>query len=116
MGYNTKIYLVDVKPVLNPDTGKNALTITHETPVYADKQEVGQKEYYSAAGVQIQLQAVYEIPAHLYHGERYMLTADRQTWYQISRTAKGHTDAFLRLPVKAVSNKEYVPAVNDAQE
>ena len=105
MPFNDKIYLVDIAPVLNPDTGKNKLQIVRETEVYADRQQVGMEEYYSAAGGNISLSASYEIPAHCYNGEKYIITGDRKKQFEISRVGKGRSLAYLRLPVKAVQNK-----------
>ena len=105
MGFNTKVYLVDVDQVLDVNTGKNKLQIIRETAVYADRQEVGMEEYYSAVGNNISLSASYEIPAHSYHGEKYIVTGDRKTQYEISRVGKGRNLSLLRLPVKAVQGK-----------
>ena len=108
MGFNTKIYLVDIESVLDKETGKNKLEIVHETLAYADKQDVGLNEYYSAIGSNIKLTATFEIPAHLYHGEKYILSGDKKHQYEISRTAKGHTPSYIRLPVTAVSKKNHL--------
>ena len=105
MPFNDRIYLVDIEPVLNKETGKNTLQIVKETEVYADKQEVGMDEYYSAVGSKINLSATYEIPADTYHGEKYIITGDRKRQYEISRVGKGRNLGYLRLPVKAVQNK-----------
>lgn len=105
MGFNNKIFLVGIEPVLDLETGKTKLQITHETAVYADKQEVGMDEFYSASSNNTILSATFEIPAHLYHGERYILANGRTVQYEISRVGKGRSPAYLRLPVKAVQNK-----------
>lgn len=105
MPFNTKIFLVDVDQVLDIETGKNKLQIVGETPVYADRQEVGMDEYYASIGNNITLTASYEIPAHAYHGEKYIVTADRKHQFEISRVGKGRSLAYLRLPVKAVQSK-----------
>lgn len=105
MPFNTKIFLVDVDQVLDINTGKNKLQIVRETPVYADKQEVGMDEYYASIGNNITLSASYEIPANSYHGEKYIITGDRKRQYEISRVGKGRSLSYLRLPVKAVQNK-----------
>lgn len=105
MPFNTKIFLVDVDQVLDIETGKNKLQIVRETPVYADKQEVGMDEYYASIGNNITLSASYEIPANAYHGEKYIITSDRKRQYEISRVGKGRSLSYLRLPVKAVQNK-----------
>ena len=105
MAFNNKIYLVDIEPVLDVTTGKNKLQIVRETAVFADRQEVGMDEYYSAVGNKINLSATYEIPAYAYHGEKYILAENRTKQYEISRVGKGRSRAYLRLPVKAVQNK-----------
>lgn len=105
MGFNNKIYLVDIEPVIDVQTGKNRLKIVKETLVYADKQDVGIREYYSATDNKITLQAVYEIPEHYYHGEKYILSGDRKRQYEVYRVAKGRTLAFVKLPVKSVPQK-----------
>lgn len=106
MGFNSKISLVDIEPVLDPKTGKNKLKIVRETEVYADKQEVGMEEYYSAANQKISLVATYEVPAHLYHGEKYLLAFNRTVQFEISRAAKGRSLSYIKLPVTSVqSNK-----------
>ena len=105
MPFNTKIYLVDIDQVLDIETGKNKLQIVRETPVYADRQEVGMDEYYASIGNNITLTASYEIPAHTYHGEKYIVTADRKHQFEISRVGKGRSLAYLRLPVKLVQGK-----------
>ena len=105
MGFNSKIYLVDVDQVLDIHTGKNKLQIVRETPVYADKQEVGMDEYYASIGNNITLSASYEIPAHAYHGEKYIITGDRKYQFEISRVGKGRNLGYLRLPVKLVQGK-----------
>lgn len=104
--FNDKIYLVDIDQVLDINTGKNKLQIVRETPVYADRQEVGMDEYYASIGNNITLSASYEIPAHSYHGEKYILTGDRKQLFEISRVGKGRNLSYLRLPVKAVQNKK----------
>lgn len=104
MGFNTKIYLVDVDQVLDINTGKNKLQITRETAVYADRQEVGMEEYYSAVGSNINLSATYEIPAGAYHGEKYIITKDKKQ-FEIYRVGKGRSLGYLRLPVKFVQSK-----------
>ena len=104
MGFNNLIYLVDIDQVLDITTGKNKLQVVRKTAVYADRQEVGMNEYYSAIGSNIDLSATYEIPAGAYHGEKYILTKDNKQ-YEISRVGKGHSLAYLRLPVKAVQGK-----------
>jgi hypothetical protein len=106
MGFSDLIYLVDIDQVLDINTGKNKLQITRETPVYADRQEVGMEEYYSAIGNNITLSASYEIPASSYHGEKYIITGDRKHQFEISRVGKGRNLSYLRLPVKAVQNKQ----------
>lgn len=105
MGFSDLVYLVDIDQVLNVESGKNKLQITRETAVYADRQEVGMEEYYSAIGNNIVLSASYEIPAEFYHGEKYLLTGDRKKQFEISRVGKGRSLAYLRLPVKAVQSK-----------
>ena len=102
MGFNHKIWLVDVDTVLNTETGKNQLKVVRETPVYADRQEVGMEEYYSAIGANIDLVATYEIPATSYHGEKYILTEDKTKQFEISRVGKGRNLSYLRIPVKKV--------------
>lgn len=102
MGFNHKIWLVDVDTVLNTETGKNQLAVVRETPVYADRQEVGMEEYYSAVGANIDLVATYEIPATSYHGEKYILTDNKTKQFEISRVGKGRSLAYLRIPVKRV--------------
>lgn len=105
MPFNDKIYLVDIEPVLDKETGKNKLQIVRETPVYADRQEVGMEEFYSAAGGKVNLSATFEIPAVSYHGEKYILTHNKTKQFEISRVGKGRSLAYLRLPVKSVQNK-----------
>ena len=105
MRFNDLIFLVDIDQVLDVQTGKNKLQIVRETPVYADRQEVGMDEYYSAIGSNINLSATYEIPASYYHGEKYLITGDRKKQFEISRVGKGRSLAYLRLPVKAVQSK-----------
>lgn len=105
MAFNSKIFLIDVEPRLNPDTGKNKLEIVHETPVYADKQEVGMNEYYSAVGAGRTLLVIYEIPSHMYNGEQYILTDDRTRQLYVSRVAKGRSLAYIKLPCTSVPKK-----------
>ncbi len=105
MPFNDLIVLVDIEPVLNKETGKNQLQIVKETEVFADKQEVGMDEYYSAIGAKINLSATYEIPASAYNGEKYILTNNRTKQYEISRVGKGRSPAYLRLPVLSVQKK-----------
>ena len=105
MAFNDRIYLVDIEPVFNKESGKNTLQIVKETEVYADRQEVGMDEYYSAVGANINLSATYEIPADAYHGEKYLITGDRKKQFEISRVGKGRSLGYLRIPVKAVQNK-----------
>lgn len=104
MGFNNLIYLVDIDQVLDKESGKNKLQIVRQTAVYADRQEVGMNEYYSAIGSNINLSATYEIPAGAYHGEKYIITKDKKQ-FEISRVGKGRSLAYLRLPVKAVQSK-----------
>lgn len=106
MGFNSRIYLIDIEQVLDINTGKNKMKITRETTVYADRQEVGMDEYYASIGNNITLSASYEIPAHTYHGEKYILTGDRKQLFEISRVGKGRSLSYLRLPVKLVQNKK----------
>lgn len=105
MAFNNLIYLVDIDFVLDLNSGKNKLQITRETPVYADRQEVGMEEFYSSVGNNINLLATYEIPAYAYHGEKYIVTGDRKHQFEISRVGKGRSLAYLRLPVKSVKGK-----------
>ena len=106
MPFNDEIFLVNIEPVLNTESGKNTLQIVSETPVYADRQEVGMEEYYSAVGAKINLSATYEIPADVYKGEKYILAEGRTKQYEISRVAKGRSLSYLKLPVKAVQKKD----------
>lgn len=106
MPFNDVIHLVDIEPVLDKETGKNRLQIIRETEVYADRQEVGMDEFYSAAGQKINLSASYEIPAHAYHGEKYILAEGKTRQFEISRVGKGRSLAYLRLPVKGVQKKD----------
>ena len=104
MAFNTLITLLDIKSVQNPETGKRQLKIERKTPVFADEQEVGLQEYYSAQSNKIELVAVYEIPAHMYHNESYLVADGQQ--YTVTRTAKGRTPAYIRLPcVKSQKNE-----------
>lgn len=112
MGFNDKIFLVDIDQVLDINTGKNKLQIVRETPVYADRKEVGMDEYYASIGNNITLTATYEIPASYYHGEKYIITADRKHQYEISRVGKGRNLAYLRLPVKAVRDKHLLEGMS----
>lgn len=112
MGFNNLIYLVDIDQVLDVNTGKNKLQIVRETSVYADRQEVGMDEYYSAIGSNINLSATYEIPAGSYHGEKYIITGDRKKQFEISRVGKGRSLAYLRLPVKAVQGKSLLEGMS----
>ena len=105
MAFNDRVVLVDIEPVLDKESGKNKLQIVRETEVFADKQEVGMEEYYSAVGAKINLTATYEIPASAYHGEKYLLAYNRTKQFEISRVGKGRSLAYLKLPVKAVQNK-----------
>lgn len=105
MAFNDLIVLVDIEPVLDKESGKNKLQIVRETEVFADKQEVGMDEYYSAVGAKITLTATYEVPASTYHGEKYLLAYNRTKQFEISRVGKGRSLAYLKLPVKAVQNK-----------
>lgn len=106
MAFSDPIYLLDVVSVQDPDTGKRQLKVERKTLVYADQQEVGLQEYYSAQSNKKELVAVYEIPAHLYHNESYLVAEGKQ--YTIARTAKGRTPAFIRLPCVNSQAKEIV--------
>lgn len=112
MAFNHKIYLVDIAPVLDLESGKNQLKIMRETAVYADLQDVGMDEYYSAAGTNTVLSATYEIPASAYHGEKYIITGDRKRQFEISRVGKGRSLAYRRLPVKAVPGKNLLEGMS----
>ena len=112
MKFSDKVFLVDIEQVLDIDTGKNKMQIIRETTVYADRQEVGMDEYYASIGNNIILSASYEIPAHMYHGEKYILTGDRKHLFEISRVGKGRSLSYLRLPVKAVQNKKILEGLN----
>lgn len=112
MGFSNLIYLIDIEPVLDVQTGKNKLKIVRETPVYADKQEVGINEYYAAVNNKITLQSTYEIPENMYHGEKYILADNRTKQFEIFRVAKGRTLAYVKLPVKAVPQKYLVEGAN----
>ena len=112
MGFNSRISLVDIDTVQDPATGKRTKKITRETVVYADKQEVGLQEFYSAAGIKIQLTATYEIPADKYHGERYILTDNRTKQYEITRAAKGRSLAYIKIPVKEVKSKDLLEGMS----
>ena len=105
MAFDDLIVLVDIEPVLDKETGKNKLQIVRETEVFADKQEVGMEEYYSAVGAKINLSRSYEIPADAYHGEKYILTDGRTKQFEISRVGKGRNLGYLRLPVVLVQKK-----------
>ena len=105
MAFNDLIVLVDIEPVLNKETGKNQFQIVKETEVFADKQEVGMDEFYSAVGAKINLSRTYEIPAGLYNGEKYILTDGRTKQFEIYRVGKGRNPGYLRLPVTAVQKK-----------
>ena len=105
MPFNDLIVLVDIEPVLDKQTGKNKLQIVRETEVFADRQEVGMEEYYSAVGSKTTLSATYEIPANAYSGEKYILTDNRTKQFEISRVGKGRNLGYLRLPVKSVPTK-----------
>lgn len=106
MAFNTLVILLDVVSVQNPQTGKRQLQIEHQTPVYADQQEVGLQEYYSAQSNKKELTVVYEIPAHLYDNESYLVSDGKQ--YTITRTAKGRTPAYIRLPCVKSKKDEIV--------
>lgn len=112
MGFNDKIYLVDIDQVFDTESGKNKLQIVRETAVFADRQEVGMEEYYSAIGSKIDLSATYEIPASAYNGEKYILTDNRKKQFEISRVGKGRSLAYLRLPVKAVQSKSLLEGLS----
>lgn len=105
MAFNDLIFLVDIEPVLDKESGKNKLQIVNETQVFADKQEVGMDEYYSAIGAKISLSRSYEIPAGTYNGEKYILTDNRTKQFEISRVGKGRNLGYLRLPVVQVQKK-----------
>lgn len=105
MAFNNKIFLVDIDQVTNIETGKNTIQVVRETPVFADRQEVGLEEYTSAAASKIVLIASFEIPVHQYHGEKYILANNKTKQYEIHRAGKGRNPAYIRLPVKAVSGK-----------
>lgn len=104
MGFNTKINLVDISSVLNKATGKRSLQIAKKTTVFADEQEVGLQEFYSAYSNKKELVAVYEIPEHLYHGESYLLVGTKQ--YAITRAAKGRSLGYIRLPCTKCQQKD----------
>lgn len=107
MGYNSRISLCNIETVPNVATGRRHFEITNETVVYADLQEVGMNEYYSAAGNGTELVAVYEVPADKYHGERYLIdhTPQGDKTYQITRAAKGRNRGYIKLPVKECDKK-----------
>ena len=112
MPFNDLIYLVDIELALDISSGKNKLQIVRETPVFADKQDVGMEEYYSAVGNKINLFATYEIPANCYHGEKYILADDRTKQYEISRVGKGRSPAYRRLPVTVVHSKNLLEGMS----
>ena len=105
MAFNDLIVLVDIEQKLDTTSGKNKLQVVRETEVFADKQEVGMEEYYSAIGAKINLSRSYEIPASSYNGEKYILTDNRTKQFEISRVGKGRNLGYLRLPVVAVQKK-----------
>lgn len=112
MAFNDLIVLVDIEPVLDKESGKNKLQIVRETSVFADRQEVGMDEYYSAVGAKINLSATYEIPASSYGGEKYILAHNRTKQFEISRVGKGRSPAYLRLPVTAVQKKNLLEGMS----
>lgn len=112
MGFNSRISLIDIDTIQDKNSGKRKLTIVRETVIYADKQEVGLQEYYSASGVKIHLTATYEIPADKYHGEKYILTDNRTKQYEITRVAKGRSLAYLKIPVKDVASKNLLEGMS----
>lgn len=107
MGYNHLISLCEVESVPNVATGRRNFHISKKTPVYADFQEVGMQEYYSAVGNGVELVATYEIPVEYYHGERYLIdhTSGNDILYQITRAAKGRNPGYVKLPVKLSEKK-----------
>ena len=112
MGFSNLIYLIDIEPVIDIQTGKNKLKIVRETPVYADRQEVGINEYYAATNNKITLQCTYEIPADMYHGEKYIMADNRTKQFEIFRVAKGRSLGYVKLPVKSVPQKYLVEGAN----
>lgn len=108
MAFSNKISLIDIATVQDASSGKTTAKIVKETIVYADLQEVGLQEYYSAYGNKQNLIATYEIPAHMYHGERFILANNRTEQYEITRAAKGRSKAYLRLPVIKVSSRNFL--------
>lgn len=111
MGFSTKIFLVDIKSEQDSDSGKRRLKIVNQTPVYADLQEVGLNEYYSAQSLKKKLVAVYEIPAHMYHNESYILVNNKQ--YHITRAAKGRSLGFIRLPCEECQKTDLILSQHD---
>ena len=108
MAFNDKVFLIDIDQTTDIETGKSTMKISRETPVYADKQEVGLEEYSSAASSKIVLVASFELPAHYYHGEKYILSGDRKKQYEIYRAGKGRNPGYVRLPVRAVTGKNLI--------
>lgn len=106
MGFSTTIYLVDIESVQDVDTGRRHLQIVNETKVYADDQETGLQEFYSASSLKIEIIGVLEIPKHMYNNQKYILDNTRTKQYEITRVAKGHSRSYLRLPyIKVKDNK-----------
>ena len=83
------------------------MNIVKKTPVFADLQEAGLQEYYSAQSLKKKIVAVYEIPAHMYHDESYILAGDKQ--YRITRAAKGRSLGFVRLPCEECRKVDLLP-------
>ena len=104
MGFNTCICLIDICSYQDTSTGKRKLKIAKCTEVYADVQEVGLQEYYSAQSNKKELVAVYEIPAHMYHNESYIMVGKKQ--YEITRAAKGRSLGYIRLPCTKCQKKD----------
>ena len=103
MGFSTKITLVDIETEQDEESGKRTVRAKHKTDVYADVQEVGLHEYYSAQSNRKELAVTFEIPAHLYHNESFVFHDGKQ--YEITRAAKGRNRGFIRLPCRLAKPK-----------
>lgn len=93
--FNSKILLGDVISTLNETTGKRTRELVNTQEVYADKQELGMNEFYSAKEIQQDLKFTFEIPKHLYNEQSFVIYNNKQ--YRIYRAGKGRSLAFIKL-------------------
>ena len=112
MRSNCMIHLFDVETIQDDTTGDRTKSVVHQRKLNAERTNVGMSTFWSAAGVNVNLDYSVNIRSRMYSNQKYILMDSKL--YEVVNVGKADDPVNTRLNVRQVNDNELKGLIIDA--